>query len=182
MLIVNGEIMSKKETAKKRIIDGMFEMLQTKSYQEITVKDVSKHVGVSRMTFYRNFHTKEDVIVGQFQETFTTFINRLLAQKISNFNGLVTTFFTIIKENKPMMDAIVDNDLSYLLLKVLKKYITNLVDDDILELRANSSKMLIAMISGGLTEVLLTWTEDGMEEPVEELVIFASKYLNFKVN
>ena len=81
-----------------------------------------------------------------------------------------------------MMEAIVKNDLSNFLLNALRGYIKTLVDNQILVTREKSSKMLVAMISGGLTEVIITWTRDGMKQPVDELVIFASKYMHFKTN
>lgn len=81
-----------------------------------------------------------------------------------------------------MMEAIVKNDLSNILLSVLSEYIKQLIDNEILKTRENSSEMLVALISGGLTEVIITWTKNGMKQPVDELVIFASKYMHFKIN
>ncbi|ANZ57811.1 transcriptional regulator [Fructilactobacillus lindneri] len=172
----------KKITTKQQIIFGLFEMMMEKPYADITVKSICEKAEVSRMTFYRNFHTKEDVITGQIDMVYSTFIQRLIIQNRFTFYDVATTFFTIIKENQLMMEAIVKNDLSNILLSVLSEYIKQLIDNEILKTRENSSEMLVALISGGLTEVIITWTKNGMKQPVDELVIFASKYMHFKIN
>ncbi|WP_429970414.1 TetR/AcrR family transcriptional regulator [Fructilactobacillus sp. Tb1] len=176
------EASNKKYTTKELIIFGLFEMMMEKPYADITVKEICEQSDVSRMTFYRNFHTKEDVIFGQFETVYSTFIKRLVIQNRFTFFDVATTFFTIIKENQLMMEAIVQNDLSNFLLNALRGYIKTLVDNEILKTREKSTEMLVAMISGGLTEVIITWTKDGMKQPVDELVIFASKYMHFKTN
>ena len=161
---MSKEVENKKFNTKQQIIFGLFEMMMEKPYADITVKEICEKAEVSRMTFYRNFHTKEDVIFGQFEMVYSTFIKQLVIQ------------------NQFMMEAIVKNDLSNFLLNALRGYIKTLVDNQILVTREKSSKMLVAMISGGLTEVIITWTRDGMKQPVDELVIFASKYMHFKTN
>ncbi|CAJ1189717.1 hypothetical protein FS150101_NMOIFPPK_01219 [Fructilactobacillus sanfranciscensis] len=179
---MSKEVENKKINTKQQIIFGLFEMMMEKPYADITVKEICEKAEVSRMTFYRNFHTKEDVIFGQFEMVYSTFIKQLVIQNRFTFYDVATTFFTTIKENQLMMEAIVKNDLSNFLLNALRGYIKTLVDNQILETREKSSKMLVAMISGGLTEVIITWTRDGMKQPVDELVIFASKYMHFKTN
>ena len=81
-----------------------------------------------------------------------------------------------------MMEMIMKNDLSMILLERLKYYISDLIDENVLETREESSKMLVSLIAGGLTEIIITWTEDGMKEPIQSLVIFVSKYMHFKIN
>ncbi|USS90240.1 TetR/AcrR family transcriptional regulator [Fructilactobacillus carniphilus] len=170
----------KREQTRQRIILGLFELMLEKNYADITVKAICKQANVSRMTFYRNFHTKEEVIKGQFEMVYDHFIQRLATQKYLAFYDVATTFFTLIKENKLMMEALVQNNLTNLLLESLSTYIKTLVDQQILITREQSSQFLVAMISGGLTEVIVVWTKNDMQQSVEELVIFASKYMHLK--
>ncbi|WP_413628204.1 TetR/AcrR family transcriptional regulator [Fructilactobacillus vespulae] len=177
-----AKLNKKKNSSKKEIVYGLFELMMEKPYPDITVKEICEQSEVSRMTFYRNFHTKEDVIFAQFDMVYSTFLKRLVIQNRFTFYDVAMTFFAIIKENQFMMEAIVKNDLSNFLLSVLRKYIKALIDNQILITREKSSNLLVAMISGGLTEIIITWTNDGMKQPVDELVIFASKYMHLKTN
>lgn len=119
MGITKKKQLQKQISTKQRIIFGMFEMMMEKSYADITVKEICERAELSRMTFYRNFHTKEDVLLAQFEMVYNTFIQRLIVQNRFTFYDVATTFFTLINENKLMMEAIVKNDLTNLLLRSL---------------------------------------------------------------
>ena len=44
------------------IIEAMWELLNTKSFENISVSELVERAGVGRVTFYRNFASKEDVL------------------------------------------------------------------------------------------------------------------------
>ena len=54
--------MDKATQSKERLSDALLELLKTVPYEDITVQRISDHAGVSRMAFYRNFDSKDDVI------------------------------------------------------------------------------------------------------------------------
>ena len=174
--------MRDKFATKNKIVNGMFELLKTTPFDEINVKDICAQADVSRMTYYRNFHNKKDIIIYRFDSSFTTFIQRLASSQSHNLTDIATIFFELVKEDQDMMEMIMKNDLSMILLERLKYYISDLIDENVLETREESSKMLVSLIAGGLTEIIITWTEDGMKEPIQSFVIFVSKYMHFKIN
>ena len=45
-----------------QIIDATLTLLQSQSYDQLAVTEITAHGGVSRMAFYRHFGTKEAVI------------------------------------------------------------------------------------------------------------------------
>ncbi|XIF19503.1 MAG: TetR/AcrR family transcriptional regulator [Acetilactobacillus jinshanensis] len=152
-----------------------------KSYQKLQVKQICKAAGVSRMTYYRNFRTKDDIIRYSFDRDFTIFIQRVASSHHPTFITIATIFFNLIKQRQDKMQLLIKNNLTSLMLDRLKYYIGGLIDERVLRTREQSSKLLVAMIAGGLTEILITWTENGMKTPVDSLVIFVSKYMHFKI-
>lgn len=52
------EKLSVKEQIKKTFID----LLSEKEYSDITVSELAEKAGVSRMSFYRNFSSTDDII------------------------------------------------------------------------------------------------------------------------
>ena len=54
--------MDKATQSKERLSGALLELLKTVPYEDITVQRISDHAGVSRMAFYRNFDSKDDVI------------------------------------------------------------------------------------------------------------------------
>ena len=43
-------------------------LLQQKRYEEITVSEIANKAGVSRMTYYRTYSSKEDIVIQHFKE------------------------------------------------------------------------------------------------------------------
>lgn len=173
--------MRQRVPAKRKIANSLFQLMQHESYQKLQVKQICKAAGISRMTYYRNFRTEDDIIRYSFDQDFTIFIQRVASSHHPTFIVIATIFFNLIKQRQHKMQLIIKNNLSSLMLDRLKYYIGGLIDERVLRTREQSSKLLIAMIAGGLTEILITWTENGMKTPVDSLVIFVSKYMHFKI-
>ena len=54
--------MDRQKRAKDYIIEALFKLMTKKDYRLITITDIANVAGVNRVTFYRLFDTKEDVI------------------------------------------------------------------------------------------------------------------------
>ena len=58
------------------IFEALMLLLDQKKYEDITISELAEKAGVSRMTYYRTYENKEDVVI-QFLKTRT---DRLLKQ------------------------------------------------------------------------------------------------------
>ena len=54
--------MNSKKLAKDYIIEALLQLLKKHSFEDITVTDIANKAGVTRVTFYRNFNSKEEII------------------------------------------------------------------------------------------------------------------------
>ena len=52
---------------KDCIAQAMFELLKTKEFKDIKISELTEKAGVSRITYYRNFFDKKDVITYAFE-------------------------------------------------------------------------------------------------------------------
>ncbi len=59
------------------IHDGMINLLKTKAYNDITVKDICEKSQISRTTFYTHYKTKDDFIY--------SYLNTLLKEAKKKF-------------------------------------------------------------------------------------------------
>ena len=55
-----------KQDSKDYLTTALFQLLQTKCLNEIKITDLVKRAGVSRMAFYRNFETIDEVLIEYF--------------------------------------------------------------------------------------------------------------------
>ncbi|BDZ29875.1 TetR/AcrR family transcriptional regulator [Lactiplantibacillus sp. WILCCON 0030] len=67
-----------KQDSRDYLTTALLQLLETKDLNVITVTQVVKRAGVSRMAFYRNFETLDDVLVGYFRPAIASRFNDVL--------------------------------------------------------------------------------------------------------
>lgn len=54
--------------ARSRIVQALLELIRKKPLSEISISELTAQAGVSRMTFYRNYSSREDVLLSEIQD------------------------------------------------------------------------------------------------------------------
>lgn len=62
MLVTNIYRMSRAEETRQRILEVALDLFEARGFDEVTVGEIAAAAGVSHMTFFRNFPTKESVV------------------------------------------------------------------------------------------------------------------------
>jgi len=70
-----------REALKKALI----ELMDIKDFKSITITELTSKSNVSRVAFYRNYHSKEDILLEVSQDTVNDIYNILLKNKKSSF-------------------------------------------------------------------------------------------------
>ena len=72
--------MNKNEIAnnivKESLTDALFSLMSKKKFNDIAITELSKKAGVSRLSFYRNFDSKEDIIKKWITNTTDNFLKK----------------------------------------------------------------------------------------------------------
>lgn len=87
---------------KESLQTALITLMATEKFESITISELVKKAGVSRTAFYRNYNSKEEIIL-EFCDYIIQKINNFLNDdKIinNNFDVLYDYFKTIKKENK----------------------------------------------------------------------------------
>jgi AcrR family transcriptional regulator len=77
-------------SAKERLIDAAFALFAEQGYEQTTVDQIAERAGVSRMTFFRAFPSKEDVIFPDHARILATISDRLNAATPESSDVAVT--------------------------------------------------------------------------------------------
>ena len=56
------------DESKEMIACAFVRLLQENDYDDVTLREIADHAGVTRMTLYRHFKTKERIILYQAQK------------------------------------------------------------------------------------------------------------------
>lgn len=74
--------------------EALFDLLATKkSLQNISIAELSEHAQIARRTFYRYYHSKDEVLTNYLDRLIQYYIIELQTAKLTNFEDLVNLFF-----------------------------------------------------------------------------------------
>lgn len=170
---------------KKALKDALFELLETKNINQITVTELTSLADVNRATFYFYYNDIHDMLRQIQNEAYQVFEKTLGESKVcfttvEGFAEYANKVLIVCKENESLCRFIINHDgdnrlyqqLRYLMLKSIPD--TRTVFDENNPARYSTSFVLTAV-----TGVLIDWMNDGMQIPTEELALFfANLYIN----
>lgn len=170
---------------KKALRDALFELLESKTINQVTVTELTTLADVNRATFYF-YYTDLNDMVNQIQnETYQTFMNVLSESipdisTIEGFAEYANRLLVFCKEHETLCKFIINNDANNKLYKkmqtLMMKHISNSAD---VFADNNPAKYSTSYVLSGITGILTEWINDGMTIPTEELAIYlANVYFN----
>lgn len=163
--------MSDSLITKKAIAAGMKELTKKKSFDKITVSDITEICGLNRQTFYYHFQDKYELVDWiYYNEAISIIINEL---DYDNWDALVLQFLAKIKEEDYFyintLKASVENEFREYLFKVT----VELLCDIISQITANSGaaekdiRFIAEFYAFGIVGVIVAWAQHGMKETPE---------------
>ena len=91
--MVNKSTNSQNMITKESIFTALMILMEKKNFKEISITEIAKKAGVSRMAFYRTYNMKEDIITTYIDELFQEYSKEILSDdKIDNYKNLLLYF------------------------------------------------------------------------------------------
>lgn len=156
--------------AKEYIYEALFILMKKKDYRDITITDICEKAGVTRMSFYRNYKTKEDIL-REFVKT----------EVLSHFRGSDFNFdnycsrenfvklFNVMAENKEICVAFYKAGL----IRVVHEQL----NQDFLSMHNEGyDPYRFLFFTGGVLNIFLAWLANGEKETPEELADRLGEY------
>lgn len=154
---------------KECIADALFILLRTKSIESITVREITELANVSRITYYRNFTSKENVIEFKLDKLMTEWIEKQPQKESVSAHELSIRFFQFFYSIRDIVQTLIRANLSVMLLNrlILKFHDFNTPD------RNEYYRQIF--ISFGLCGIILTWMDSDMKESPEQMAETVSR-------
>ncbi len=155
--------MDKATQSRERISAALLGLLRSMPCADITVQMLTEHAGVSRMSFYRNFNSKEDVMRYYLEKQTDQFH---LESHISEDTGFGPAYFHKLVEYlssiREVGKLLIDTGLFDLLRAEFDRIYTACAKDPRERLRST-------FIAGGICNVYYYWLVNGCRETLSEL-------------
>lgn len=153
--------------------EAAMKLMEEKPFQKITVKEITDQAGFSRMTYYRHYSNKEDILSNHIDRSSRNILKHFQNRKsiVDDYDFLMM-FFSAFRSEKSFLRNIIDSNLTYLLLDAFKMNAFRMIKDyssytNNPDQRFDSYK--IHFIAGGLFEVLIEWAKADMRTSDEEM-------------
>ena len=130
---------------------AMFKLMGREDFEKISITEISKYAGVSRVAFYRNYSSKEELVEDICRSLFSELTESLKNERFrTNRKAWYTEFFQTIQANSDYFQIYLNANL-------------RLSDRNILE--------------GAFVSILTDWFRSGMKESPEKMGTICEKLL-----
>ena len=112
--------LTQKELSKEYIYTALIELMKSKHFNEISISEITTKAGVSRMTFYRNYPSKEAVITTRMDNIFDQYINTVILCP-DNIYDNIYVLLGFWEKHSDLIKCLIKSDMESLLLEQFSK-------------------------------------------------------------
>lgn len=161
--------------SREWIFNALVILMKKKEFKDIKIGEITEKAGVARLTFYRNYESKEDIILKKGNDIYNDIILEL--KKISSEDNAVYKsiykIVTIFDEYANLFSLLLKNRLDYLILQSFESKISNIFNT--ISNLNSSNKYLVKFYEGALFSIAVEWVKNSRKETVGEMtdIIFS---------
>lgn len=178
------ESMDKRKEAnirvKTNITKALFDLMHEKSFSSITISELIRKAGVARVSFYRNYESKEDVLLKLIQEVLEQFRGTLDSNETTyyTYKNIYRSFEYFKNYGEFVLDLYQFGYGSILLEKL------NRFHEEIAGNMPNSSieRYELYMYIGAFFNTAIVWLQNGAKESVKDITGIFCKMCDISVS
>lgn len=145
------------------IMDALLLLMEKKDYHDISITELCEKAGATRMSFYRNFESKEDILRKWLAEVTDRFVaQRGISYKNDAPHDYFVTLFAHLEQHKNICTALHEAGLDYLLKEEFDRVFLSIHGGEYDDYKS-------FFHAGGIYNVFLLWLMRGCAETPEEL-------------
>ncbi|RJG35105.1 TetR/AcrR family transcriptional regulator [Staphylococcus haemolyticus] len=161
------------------LITSFSDLLQTKSFEQITVQDLCAKANVRRSTFYRHFNDKYDLLnhvvgtlIDYFRELYLPDINPDNPRHF--FEKLMRDALTFIHDNKGIVRSVITLNFYGEVYTIFYEQIYKAVQKQI-EFDRQSGQFYVDVtiygefLTGGILSVITNWIQHGQQQSIDKV-------------
>lgn len=166
----------------KRVLrECLFNLLENKTIDEITVKELTEAADINRSTFYFYYNDINDMMMQIQNEIFDVFEATVMNTQgkfitAEDFRDYILRFLNFCKEYEKICKFVISNDPNNFLSKKIKKTLLSHIPDSNKVFPENDPKRYLTCFGlSAMWETVLQWMYDGMKVEPEKMAEFMSQ-------
>lgn len=164
------------ESVREAIALALIKLMKTKPFSEISISEIAKVAGVSRSSIYRNFDSKEQILINHIQDLYNHYF---LSEDILHYfpekadlHRFLLPRFRFIKQQKDFFTVLHKNNLLYYTFEQMDSELILLLNGQ----DSSPSPYYLSMFAGSYAAIISRWVDNGFKESEEEMVEIFSSY------
>ncbi len=158
-------VSNEKDTyVSKKITDTLLELLKKYTLKEISITLLCDEACVGRASFYRNFDSKEDILIKYDAKLIKKWGKEYENDKNSTPESLIPSLLIHYKKYKDFYLMMYKNGLSNIVLKTILKAC------ELDKKKTNIEAYVTSFIGYGIFGIINEWIKRGMQESTEEIL------------
>lgn len=153
--------MNNEKKAREYITESLFLLMKQKDYQSITITDITKRAGVNRVTFYRNFNSKDEIINKYLEKSFNDWGKRW---EESGDTNIPYQLFKYFDEQRDFISLLYKSNLQNFLIDYIVLICNSQKEEN------NILAYMKSMFAYGLFGFCNEWYLRGMQETPEDMI------------
>ena len=161
------------------ICTAIFQLMEKKKYEDITVSEIIAKAGVSRMGFYRNYESKESVIEDFILRAFNRTVDEIESKRPLNLQtyNVIVTVLENFKKYSDYINILLSQNLDYLTYTCYQKAFNRIYrQKKVTPLRYYYASILMA----NMFALEVGWVKSGLKDSPDELARMYSKILTIQ--
>lgn len=159
---------------KEYILQALLDLMKEKDFKEISITEITKKAGVSRMAYYRNYYYKEDILENYMTELLDKYEkirNKIVEEHPDNKYKLMLYVFEYFQENENFVLCLEKSNLSNIIQNRINEYVHEIYKSD------DTFDIYDAIIFGGaLYNTGKYWLLTGRQEDIHDITrIFVNR-------
>lgn len=153
---------------KESLEEALVSLMKVKDFNQITICELCKKAGVSRMAFYNNFRTLEALL----ESTILSYSQKLVIDKIgspfrenTDINWYIV-LFEGVKKNSELLYLMFKSGFTYKYLSIVNSLVLHR------KTLTDTEKYFRLIWAGGIVNIIIYWLNNGMKESIESLAEF----------
>ncbi len=161
---------------------ALINMMQEKKISDISIVELTEYAGVSRMAYYRNYTSKEEILSDYIDELFDKYKDILLSNDLIDIESISYNFFSFFSKHVDLIRALIKSNMKFLLLDRYDEYMTTLFKDTVPKKNGRHEMDIYEIYyrSGGIFRVIIGWVENDCDVPMEQMVELVSRLAYFE--
>lgn len=161
--------------ARECITTALIKLTKEKPLSSISVSELTEKAGVSRMTYYRNYSSKEEILRSYMNQIVTAYREDLDKMKTPETYGSydrILHCFRYFEKYQDFLNCLLKIGMGNILLNALSSYLLDTYYKDSSDITLYYTLQAYA---GALFNIYMAWMKNGAKESVEELAAIVQK-------